>query len=115
MSTLNFRKLVSRQLNELGKTVNELEKKAKKILDEGKKKKTFQELSHQFSKIRKQFEKDPHVKKIINLTHQTLNSSHINEYLPVRRKEFKNLEKKLNQLSTKVDTLKKASRTTPQA
>ena len=74
----SLRKVLNEQVNELTKTVNQLEKKAKKILEDGSKSRTVRDLT-----------------------------KYMEQFIPASRKEMKALEKKVLQLNKKVRALEK--------
>ena len=107
MTTAALRKLVTNQVHELSKTINDLEKRALKVVNDGKKTQTYKDVSKKVRTLSVHLQKDPRVQKLLNLQKEVWKKSFLSEYLPVRQKDLKALERKVEHLGKKIEGLEK--------
>lgn len=107
MTTAALKKLVTTQVSELSKTINDLEKRAIKVINEGKKTQTYKDVSKKVHSLSLHLQKDPRVQRLLKLQKETWKKNFLSEYLPVRQKDLKALERKVENLGKKIDGLEK--------
>lgn len=105
MSKNAIQKLITEQVNELTKTVNDLEKRARKVIQEGKKSKTVKDLAKKVSDLTKRVQKDPRLQLLVKIKNEAMKANFLDQYLPVRKKDLKSLENKLTTINKKLDDL----------
>jgi len=107
MTTTALKKLVTNQVHELSKTINDLEKRAIRVINDSKKTQTYKDVSKKVRNLSDHLQKDPRVQKLLKLQKEAWKSSFLSEYLPVRQKDLKSLERKVEHLGKKIEGLEK--------